>query len=47
LVLPLAIEFRINIVAAFVVVLRLFNDNRVNPSPRIFANARHLPAHPG
>jgi hypothetical protein len=38
-------EFRVKIVAALVVDLRLFNDNLVSLSPRIFADPGHLPAH--
>src|SRR6516164_4231606 len=45
LVLLLAKDFRIKIVTALVADLRLFNDNRVSPSPRIFADSGHLPAH--
>jgi len=45
LVLPLAKEFRVKIVAALVADLRFFNDNRMSPSPRIFADPCHLPAH--
>jgi hypothetical protein len=45
LVLPMAKEFRVKVAAALVVGLRLFNDNRVSPSPRIFADPGHLSAH--